>query len=162
MYKKSASLVAVIFIACNLHAACAALTGTVTITGQVPIACNIVVTPAPGASNIADISAGATNKSVATVVENCNSPNGYSVSVAGTHSGDHTGLFVDSVSNDSQPFTISYDGNSVPSGGVVTDVTAPGINLSRPVTISYAANAALTSSVGFTYNETLTFTIASK
>jgi hypothetical protein len=120
------------------------------------------VTPAAGASNIADISAGDTDRQVATVNENCNDPLGYTMTVAGTHSTNYTGLFVDSVSGDSQPFTIKYNGVAVPAGGVVTNTNAPGINLDKNVTITYAANAGLTPSTGFTYNETLTFTIAAK
>jgi hypothetical protein len=140
----------------------AATTGTVTINGQVPATCAVVVTATAGASNIADISAGDTDRQVATVNENCNDPLGYTMTVAGTHSANHTGLFVDSVSGDSQAFTIKYNGVSVPVGGMVTDSNAPGINLNKDVSITYAANAALTPSAGFTYNETLTFTIAAK
>ena len=94
----------------------AATTGTVTINGQVPATCAVVVTATAGASNIADISAGDTDRQVATVNENCNDPLGYTMTVLGTHSTNHTGLFVDSVSGDSQPFTIKYDGVSVPVG----------------------------------------------
>jgi len=144
------------------HASQAALTGTVTINGKVPAVCDIVVTPEAGASNITNIAAGDTNRVVATVNENCNDPLGYTVTVVGTNSSDHTGLFRDSVSNDTHPFTITYNSIAVPSGGIVTNVNAAGINLNRTVSISYNANPALTPSAGFTYAETLTFTIAAK
>lgn len=140
----------------------AANVGTVTLTGKVLQACNIIVTAGAGAANIADISVGDTDRAIATVNESCNDPNGYKVTVQGSHSGDHTGLFVDSVSGDDHPFTISYDGTPVASGGVVTDVTTPGINLNKDVRISYNADAGLTPSAGFTYGETLTFTITAK
>lgn len=139
----------------------AAQSGTVTLTGKVLQACNIIVTAASGAANIADISVGDTNRAIATVNESCNDPSGYKVEVKGSHSGDHTGLFVDTISGDSHPFSISYDGAPVTTG-IVTDVTAPGINLNKDVRISYNADAGLTPSAGFTYGETLTFTITAK
>lgn len=140
----------------------AASTGTVTINGQVPLACNVVVDDESGASNISDISAGDNDRLIATVNESCNDPDGYTVTVVGTHSGNHTGLFRDSVSNDTHPFTVKYNGVAAPSGGIVTDANAAGINLSKPVLISYASDPTLTPSSGFTYAETLTFTIAAK
>lgn len=143
-------------------AAHAAQSGTVTLTGKVLQACNIIVTAAAGASNIADISAGDTDRAIATVNESCNDPSGYKVEVKGSHSGDHTGLFVDTISGDSHPFSIRYGGSPVSSGGIVTDVTVPGINLDKDVRISYDADAGLTPSSGFTYGETLTFTITAK
>ena len=140
----------------------AAQTGTVTITGRVPPVCDITVLALPASFHIADISQGDTHRQIATVTENCNSPNGYTVSVGGTNSTDATGLFVDTVSGDSLPFDIAYDSVDVPANGVVTDTTAPGINLNKPVDITYAADASLTASAGYTYQETLTFTIAAK
>lgn len=140
----------------------AAPTGTVTINGRVPAVCDVVVTPEAGAQNIADISAGDNERIVATVNENCNNTAGYTVTLLGTNSADHTGLFVDSVSNDTHPFTVTYNNIAAPAGGVVTDANAAGINLDKTVRISYAANPALTPSAGFTYAETLIFTIAAK
>lgn len=140
----------------------AATTGTVTVTGMVPAACDVVVTTEAGATNITDISAGDTNRLIATVNENCNDPDGYTMEMVGTNSSDHTGLFVDTVSSDSHPFTITYDSVAVPVGGVVTDASAPGIDIDRPVAITYGADGTLTPSAGFTYEETLTFTISAK
>jgi hypothetical protein len=140
----------------------AAPTGTVTINGRVPAVCDVVVTPEAGSQNIPDISLGDTDRIVATVNENCNNTNGYTMTLVGTNSADHTGLFVDSVSNDTHPFTITYDNVAAPAGGVVTDVNAAGINLNKTVRISYPADATLTPSAGFTYAETLIFTIAAK
>ena len=142
-------------------AAKAASSGSVTITGKVPVSCNIGVVAASGASNIADISQGGTNLLVATVTENCNDPSGYSVTLAGTNSASYTGLFKDSVSNATQAFTVTYAGSTV-SSATVTDVAAPGNNVAKDVRITYAANPNLTGSVGFTYAETLTFSITAK
>lgn len=144
-------------------AANAAQTGTVTLSGKVPEACNIIVTTEAGATSIADISAGDTDRVIATVNESCNDTSGYTVTVRGSHSGDHTGLFRDSAgSGGEHPFSITYDDDAVAMGGVVTDVNAAGINLNKQVKISYGADPSLPPSSGFTYGETLTFTIAAK
>lgn len=140
----------------------AATTGTVTVNGQVPAVCAVVVAPEAGASNITDISAGDTDRLIATVTENCNDPDGYTMTVVGTNSSDHTGLFVDSVSSDTHPFSITYNNVAVAAGGVVTDANAPGYNVSRGVRITYGTDNTLTPSAGFTYSETLTFTISAK
>lgn len=161
-FPAAARLATALLFACLSHPAGAAQVGTVTVNGAVPIACDVIVTPEAGASNIADISAGDTDRAIATVNENCNDPDGYTVTVVGTNSGNHTGRFVDSISADGHDFTIKYDGNAVPMGGVVTDSNAPGIGLGKTVEISYAANPNLTATTGFTYAETLTFTIAAK
>lgn len=142
--------------------ATAATTGQVTITGNVPIACDLLVQQEPGADNIPDISAGHVNRHVATVTETCNSPDGYTVTVTGSNSGDHTGMFVDVVSADSHPFTISYNGTSVPPGGIVTDSTVPVFGVQKNVDITYPADETLSGTVANTYEETLTFTISAK
>src|SRR5713226_6553576 len=140
--------------------ASAATTGEVTISGNVPILCGLDVQQEPGAVSIPDISAGHTNRRVATVTETCNSPDGYTVTVRGVNSGDHTGMFVDSVSSDSHPFAVAYDGVTAASGGVVTNSASIAFNLPKTVEITYPANAMLTGTVSDTYEETLVFTIA--
>ncbi len=142
--------------------AAAAPTGQVTITGSVPILCSLDVQQEPGAVGIPDISAGHTNRRVATVTETCNSPDGYTVTVSGVNSGDHTGMFVDAASSDSHPFTVAYDGVTVGPGGVVTNSASTAFNLVKPVDITYPANATLTGTVSDTYEETLVFTIEAK
>ncbi len=141
-------------------AARASSSGSVMITGKVPLSCNIAVNAAAGASNIADLSQGNTGLLVATVTENCNDPTGYSVSIAGANSASHTGLFKDSASHATLPFTVTYDGAAV-SSATVTNAAAPA-NASKDVRIAYAANPNLTGSAGYTYAETLTFSITAK
>lgn len=142
--------------------AAAATTGQITLTGNVPILCSLDVQQEPGAVSIPDISAGHTNRRVATVTETCNSPDGYTVTVQGVNSADHTGMFVDSVSSDSHPFTVAYDGVTAAPGGVVTDSASTAFNLVKTVDITYPANATLTGTLSDTYEETLVFTIAAK
>ena len=140
----------------------AAPTGQVTITGSVPIVCSLEVQQDSGAVGIPDISAGYTNRRVATVTETCNSPDGYTVTMRGVNSGDHTGLFVDAVSADSHPFTVAYDGVTAGAGGVVTNSASIALNRVKAVDITYPANTTLTGTVSDTYEETLVFTIAAK
>ncbi len=140
----------------------AALSGSVTLTGAVPALCAIVVLPSAGATGITDISAGDTNRTIATVTETCNDPDGYTITMVGANSGNHTGKFVDSVSGAQHAFTITYNGSAVPIGGVVTNTSGPGIGLARTVRITYGVDTSLPSTAGFTYGETLTFTIAAK
>lgn len=142
--------------------AAAAQTGQVTITGSVPILCDLEVQQEAGAVSIPDISAGATNRHVATVTETCRSIDGYTVTVRGTNSGDHTGMFVDTVSTDSHPFTIRYNGVPVSPGGVVTDSAIAVFSVQKTVDITYPADATLTGTVADTYEETLTFTMSAK
>lgn len=142
--------------------ALAASTGEITITGNVPILCSLEVQQEAGAVSIPDISVGHTNRRIATVTENCNSLDGYTVAMLSVNSGDHTGMFVDSTSSDSHPFTVAYDGVSISPGGIVTDSTSSAFNLVKTVDITYPANATLTGTVSDTYEETLVFTIAAK
>ncbi len=140
--------------------ALAASSGGLTISGKVPLSCNIAVTPASGASNIADLSQGNTGLLVATVSESCNDPNGYSVSVAGANSASFTGLFKDAVSHATLPFSMTYDGAAV-SSAAVTNAAAPATT-AKDVRIAYAAAPNLTGSAGYTYAETLIFAITAK
>lgn len=142
--------------------ALAAPTGQVTITGNVPILCDLLVQQESGAANIPDISAGHDGRHIATVTETCNSPDGYTVTVTGANSGDHTGMFVDNVSTDSHPFTVTYDGVPVAPGGIVTDSATLAFGLQKNVDITYPADDTLTGTVADTYEETLTFTISAK
>lgn len=140
----------------------AATTGTINVTGNVPIFCDLTVQQEPGASDIPDISAGHTDRHIATVTENCNSPSGYTVTVATANTPDHTGQFVDTVSGDTHPFTITYNGVPMTPGGVVTDSPSLALGARKDVHITYPEDPTLTGSVAATYEETLTFTISAK
>ena len=140
----------------------AATTGQVKITGNVPVACDLEINTEPGASNITDLSVGHPNLHVAVAVETCNDPDGYIVTMGGGNSASHEGKFVDAVSGDEHPFTVTYNGVNVSAGGVVTDSSTVAVNLQKPVHITYPADASLSGTVADTYEETLTFTISAK
>jgi len=140
----------------------AAPTGQVTITGNVPIACDLLVQQEAGAASIPDISVGHANRHIATVTETCNSPDGYTVTVTGANTGDHNGMFIDPVSTDSHPFTVDYNGVPVSPGGVVTDSVVPVFGLQKSVDITYPADETLNGTVTDSYEETLIFTMTAK
>ena len=137
-------------------------TGTVRVTGNVPILCELSVQQEPDAVNISDISAGHNNRHIATVTENCNSPSGYTVTLSAANTGNHTGQFVDTISQDKHPFTIAYNGISVAPGGVVTDASTMAFDVQKKVDITYPADSTLTGTITPSYEETLTFTISAK
>ena len=142
--------------------ALAAHTGQVKITGNVPVACDLEIGEEPGASNITDLSVGHPNLHVATATETCNDPDGYLVTMNGGNSASHEGKFVDTISGDEHPFTVTYNGASVPPGGVVTDSSTVAVNLQKPIHITYPADDSLSGTVADSYEETLTFTISAK
>jgi len=145
-----------------MPSATAATTGTVRVTGNVPILCEISVQQEPGAADIADISAGHEERHIATATESCNSPSGYIVTVSAANTGDHTGKLVDTVSQDTHPFTITYNGVPLNPGGVVTDSGSLAFDTRKNVNITYPKDSTLTGTVDATYEETLTFTISAK
>ena len=79
-----------------------------------------------------------------------------------SNTGAHTGQFSDTVSQDTHPFTISYDGVSVSPGGVVTDTPSLAFGVQKQVHITYPADSTLTGTVAPSYEETLTFIISAK
>ena len=147
-------------VAIGLPCSAFASSGSVTIAGKVPLSCNIAVTPASGASGIADLSQGNAGRLIATVAESCNDPNGYSVSVAGANAASFTGLFKDAASHATVPFSVTYAGTAV-SSATVTNATAPG-TAAKEVRIAYASTPNLAGAAGHTYAETLIFAITAK
>lgn len=145
----------------------AALTGSVTIEGRVPEECEILVTPDTSGQRIDNISVSTTMHLVATVTETCNRSAGYRVTVEGQNSGNNTGLFIEPTyivtdTNAQQPFTVFYNGTQVPSGGEVTNTSAPVAGATKEVRISFSNKPSLPSTSGYTYTEVLTFTMAPK
>ena len=141
----------------------AATEGTLNLSGSIAAACSIVVTPTAAASSL-DLVAGETDTNVATVSENCNDADGYTVTV-------ETDTFAGSSATLQGPetyqadFSIKYDGAGVTFTAADTPVTVTdsvdptdGDN-DVPVLINIASEAAY---VAGTYSAVLTFTIAAK
>lgn len=142
----------------------AATQGEITINAKVPEDCEIMVQTAEVANGIMNLAAGAENLCVGEVCERCN--DGYTVTVVSMNNGPDSdqvsGLFRDSVSGDELPYTICYDGAEIASH-TVTDATEATLDFVRKeVAISYPAKPELKASDGFTYSDTLCFTISAK
>lgn len=139
------------------------------ITGMVPDETSLEVGSSAsgfsimGAQNeIQDLSAGATKKVVGTISEKSRNRNGYTVSMVGVNSGNHTGLFVDEDSGAKLPFTVFYDGVEVTDTVVINSNKRAKRAIEREISISFEADSSLPSSNGYSYKETLQFTISAK
>lgn len=151
-----------------VHTAFGALTGAVTIYGKVPELCELTAVRDTNGHQIDDISQQTSNHLIAKVTESCNRNAGYTVVMEGDNSGSHQGLFREPTYysagnlNAQQAFKVFYNGTEVVAGGVVTNVNAPVFNAEKEVRISFEDNSALPSTAGYTYEETLTFTMSPK
>lgn len=133
-------------------------TGTVTISGLIPINTSIAVTAASG-SNTLNLSSTAINQIVATVAEASNSTTGYKVTLASANAGILKNGTVGSIT-----YTAKYDGLDVTLLANGTEVTNTGttnsvVSVTKDLSISYTGVVA-TSLMAGTYSDTLTFTIA--
>lgn len=133
--------------------------GSITLTAAVPVNCSISVTE--NTTNIENLSLGQTNLQIGSITENCNDPDGYSVTIEGSNSSSHTGKFIDTISGAQQSFTLAYNNQTV-SSSIITNSNGASSPDPKAVTISFPPNPNLTGSVSNTYTETLTFTITAK
>lgn len=151
----------------------AGLTGTINLTGAVASNCNVVVTASGGATLDSTLSTGATASTpiqVGSVVETCNDPKGYVITVAslnGVNGTLTTGLLKGAVSGnpDTVPYNIAY-GATTPGTAVTlaagsgTASTAtkktPAGGTTNNVFINFTGNSNLSAD---TYTDTLTVTM---
>jgi spore coat protein U-like protein len=126
--------------------------GSVALKGKVNLVCTIGVTDLNQSLNL---TGGESNKSVGTMVENCNSGNGYTVSLSSANNGS----LKSATGNATIAYTASYDGNNV--SGSQTQIVRQGANFSKntSLTVSIPANA---QAIAGDYSDTLTITIAAK
>lgn len=128
-----------------------AASGTIRLSGTVAVNCTVAVTDLNQSLNLV---AGETSKQVGSVIENCNSGTGYTITVASANTGrlTSTGTGTSPVS-----FTLGYDGQS--------STLATALSLTRstaqfaktvPVTVTIPAAA---NRIAGTYTDTLTVTI---
>lgn len=135
----------------------AATTGSLVLSGSVPVTTSIAVSAAGSASSL-DLSTTQSDLQVATVVETCNSTGGYTVTLSSANSGALKNGNYGSVS-----YTAKYNGSSVSltsSGTTVTSVSSPSstVNTSKPLTISYTGQSAGQMFAG-AYTDTITLSI---
>jgi hypothetical protein len=152
-----------LILVCMALPALAADVGTITVQGTVAVNERITVTPVTGYDSLdLTVNTGATGTHVATVNERCNSRNGYTVTLASTHSGvlQGTGGNTDTLS-----YTVTYDTTQFDlSTGTktVTDANSRtiGAGVNKELNIVYdGASVYLNAD---TYSDTLTFTLAAK
>jgi spore coat protein U-like protein len=133
--------------------------GTINLTGTVAASCTVAVTPLPAAAALPLTTSGTQTVTVGNIVETCNTPNGYTV----TLSGRSTLASSTSGASSAIAYTVGYNGSSSNSiAGSGQGFTRNGPNFSGtalPVAISFAGNANL---VAATYSDTITITIASR
>ena len=152
MTKFAAPLSALAATLIALAAAPAFANGTVALKGKVDLVCTIGVTDLNQSLNL---TGGESNKSVGTMVENCNSGTGYTVSLSSANNGS----LKSATGNTTISYTASYDGNNV--SGSQTQIVRQGTNFSKntSLTVSIPANA---QAIAGDYSDTLTITIAAK
>ena len=135
-----------------------ALTGSITISGVVPGATAIVVTPVNG-YNTLDLTASPVDKVVANVQEMNNTTLGYKVSLTSSNSGQLSNGKIGSL-----PYTAKYNSTAVTLSSTPVVVTNAGpsnvlVNVTKAFSISYTGASSAQMMAG-TYSDTLTFTIA--
>lgn len=152
------------------ESASAASEGTITVSGTIDPVNNITVTATTG-YNALNLAASQTDLNVATVVEENNDMDGYTVTLASANAvaaGSGQARFKGALTGngDVVNYSIKYNAVAVTLGATtgkatVTDTTAPSAQGgdSKALAISYTGNTWLKAD---TYSDTLTLTIAAK
>lgn len=135
----------------SLPALADSVSGTIALRGTVPVMCTVAVTDLNQSLNLVG---GENGKQIGSVVENCNSGTGYTVSLTSTNAGKLK------AANGQIAYTVSYDGQagSLGSQMQVTRSTAQFAKVSS-LNVSVAANA---QALAGDYSDSITITIAAK
>ena len=135
----------------SLPALADSVSGTIALRGTVPLICTVAVTDLNQSLNLVG---GENGRQVGTVVENCNSGTGYTVSLSPSNAGKLK------AANGQIPYTVSYDGQagSLGSQMQVTRATAQFAKTST-LNITVPANA---QAIAGDYSDMVTITIAAK
>ncbi|MBP2311040.1 spore coat protein U domain-containing protein [Azospirillum soli] len=146
------ALIAAALAGAAVAPAIAATTGTVKLSGTVALNCSVAVTDLNQALNLVG---GESARQVGTVVENCNSGTGYSISISSANGG-----LLKNENSGSVSYRVGYDGqnNNLTGGLSVTRSTAQ-FAKSVPLTVSLDANG---NAIAGNYSDTVTITIAAK
>ena len=128
--------------------------GTVQLTGTVALSCTVAVTDLKQQLNLVS---GESSKQVGTVVETCNSGNGYTVTLNSANGGS---LKNTSGGNASVSYTVSYDGqNGGLNNGMQVSRSSAQFAKNVPLAVSIQGN---NNAVAGSYSDTVTITIAAK
>jgi spore coat protein U-like protein len=145
---------ALVALALAAGAAAANTSGTIRLQGSVAARCTVAVTDAQQSLNIVG---GETSKQVGTVVENCNSGSGYTVSISSVQGGV---LRSQAAGAGAIAYSLSYGGVAgalTTALAVVRDGAA--FDRSVPVAVSMPANP---QAIAGAYTDTITITIAAR
>lgn len=141
----------------------AASTGTLLLSGVVPVVANITVTPNGTNNTTLNITGGETAKNVASVLEQSNNASGYKIFLYSANVGELRHTVTPTIKT---TYTISYNGASAITPGSsasptqvknVASLTSLSNNTSQ-VTVNVTA---LPSAAAGTYTDTVTFSIVS-
>lgn len=135
-------------------------TGSVVLSGSVPVNTSITVAATPAAASL-DLTESPNDLPVATIVESSNNALGYTVTLVSSNGGSLKGAGT----NNSLPYSAKYNGSTVnlkTSGQAITSVSSSNtvINVTKSLAISYSGKPASQMMAG-SYQDTLTFTITS-
>ncbi len=136
-----------------------AASGTINIGGTVATACTVTVNTAAAAATLPLTTAGSQTVTVGSVVESCNTPNGYTISLTArsTLASSTTGA------SSAISYTASYNGgssNALSGSGQGFTRNAPSFSTTAlPLAVTFTGNPNL---VAATYSDTITVTIAAR
>jgi spore coat protein U-like protein len=128
--------------------------GTVALKGKVDLVCTIAVTDL---NQSLELVQGTSNKTVGTMVENCNSGTGYTVSLSSANGG---ALKSAGAGTAAIAYTVAYDGQSGSLGSAM-QVTRSTAQFARNAALSVTVPANAQAIAG-DYADTVTITIAAK
>ncbi len=131
-----------------------AASGTIRLQGSVAVNCTVAVTDLNQSLNLVQ---GETARQVGTVVENCNSGTGYTISVSSANNGQLTSTGTGTVPI---AFTLGYDGQSSNLSSTL-ELNRSGAQFGKNVPVTVTIPAASDRIAG-TYNDTITVTIAAR
>ena len=161
IFRRAALVVTGLFLGFGLSdgANAQAASGTINIAGTVAASCAVTVNTAAAAATLPLTTTGTQTVTVGSVVESCNAPNGYTISLTArsTLASSTTGA------SSAIGYTAAYNGgasNALSGAGQTLTRTAPSFSTTAlPLAISFAGNANL---VAATYSDTITVTIAAR
>ena len=147
-FQIAAAAALVAFAGASAHAA---TSGAVKLSGKVDAVCQVAVTDHSAAL---DLVKGETNAKVATIVEDCNDPQGFKISFASQNGGD-----LKSDAGHTADYTVNYDStqNRDLNGGMQLNRQEAQFSESHELTVNIPSSDTRTAG---TYTDTITVTIA--
>jgi hypothetical protein len=140
-------------------AAQAASSGTLVISGTVPLVNDLVITPVAGVNTSLNITGGASNLTVANVAETSNNGTGYTVTLSSANAGQ---LSLSSDATKNTTYQVSYNSGAyaTPTVAAATVKTISSLSALTTNTSSVRVNVtAFATAPAGTYSDTLTFAI---